>query len=188
VGTSYNAVQATGAAQPTFDADGLGGLPGIVFDGTDDFLQTGIFTALTLPFSVVSVHKMNALATGIIVGSGASSRNHIQHTAAGSVWSTRNGGTQRDSVATWTAGTLYLASAVQATGNDVVQANGTTVINADAGDSIPNRVVVGARGDAAAAFANATVAFVGLFQGDVTADANWPAFKAWVARYGITAA
>ena len=54
--------------------------------------------------------------------------------------------------------------------------------------SAPDAFWLGAQSDASAA-ANVVVAFAGVFPGDITADPNWAAFKAWVAtNYALTIA
>lgn len=57
-GTNANAVQATGANQPAYSATGWDGtLPGVTFDGVNDFLQFDFDSALTAPFAFLIVMK-----------------------------------------------------------------------------------------------------------------------------------
>lgn len=49
-----NLVQATGSAQPTAEATGFNGLPSVLFDGIDDFMQTAAYAvALSQPNTIV---------------------------------------------------------------------------------------------------------------------------------------
>lgn len=61
---AYDVTQATGAAQPVWNAQAFGGAPGVLFDGTDDFLAltlAGQFPAGATPCEMWVLCQQNAL-------------------------------------------------------------------------------------------------------------------------------
>jgi hypothetical protein len=80
-GRGRNCVQATAAAQPTFQATGIAGLPAVNFDGVDDFLpfsdQTLSYIASS-SFTVIYVASKPANAnTYVIGGTNSGTRNNL---------------------------------------------------------------------------------------------------------------
>ena len=80
-GRGRDCVQATAAAQPTFQATGIAGLPAINFDGVDDFLpfsdQTLAYIASS-SFTIIYVASKPANAnTYVIGGTNSGTRNNI---------------------------------------------------------------------------------------------------------------
>lgn len=80
-GNGRNCVQSTSAAQPTFQSTGLGGLPAVNFDGSDDFLpfsdQTLAYVAAS-SFTVIYVaSKPTAANTYVIGGTASGTRNNL---------------------------------------------------------------------------------------------------------------
>jgi hypothetical protein len=58
-----NATQATGANQPVYTTNVSGGQPGVKFDGTNDFLASGSYIALTELTCIIAVNMVSANTT-----------------------------------------------------------------------------------------------------------------------------
>src|SRR6185503_14515658 len=56
-GNSRNATQSTGANKPLFKTGAANGHPALLFDGSNDYMQTASFGAASQPFTVFAVVK-----------------------------------------------------------------------------------------------------------------------------------
>jgi hypothetical protein len=179
-------VQFTSTKRPLFRATGINGLPSIQPDGTDDFLQTASgasFASLNSPYSVVAIGSIaGAGASPILLdGIGAGNRGALLYKDGTPDWATVYGvGGTPDSnthlfanIINGASSRLLVDNAQVATGTHSAALTGLTAFINYLGAANP---------------ANSHLAFVGVYNGDITADANWARFMAWTARYGITVA
>jgi len=65
LGVADNATQGTSGKRPVLTANEIGGLPAVVFDGTDDFMTGTTFGALT-GYTIFVVTKHTAATTGVV--------------------------------------------------------------------------------------------------------------------------
>ncbi len=93
------------------------------------------------------------------------------------------------------AGPVYDANAhlivgyVHSGATAFIAIDGGTPTLGTSGTNGPNNASFVLGSQSGSAYANTSIAFAGLYPGDFTADANYAAFKAWVAAYyGITIA
>lgn len=75
-GLAHHAVQASGTLQPLYQTNQVNSLPAVLFDGTDDFLQTGVFT-LSHPCTVFVVVKQITWAGSDRIHEGRSAGNTL---------------------------------------------------------------------------------------------------------------
>lgn len=151
-GAARHMVQATTAAQPKFAASAINAHPGVLFDGTDDYLQVG--TAFTLP-SVVTVYAVvnstDSTPSGAqtIMDSWASSSNaslrlFLARTGQNQVQMYRSSGF---SGASYTAG-AHLIKAVFSGATSTVQVDSAAEVSGSTTSLTENgRPLLGARGD-----------------------------------------
>lgn len=84
--------QVTGASQPTAEAAGFNGHPSVLFDGTDDFMQTAIFSEIAQPNTIVWMGEYVTVDAGnnqyLIDGRQSLARNAVLHrgTVSGDPW------------------------------------------------------------------------------------------------------
>lgn len=180
-----NATQATGSKQPTWRAatTALGSRPTVQGDG-GDYLETASFTAINSPVSAVVIAAMTSTAAGqsLIDGPVATANNRVViGITTGPVWlgyagSVLSGGTAD------TNGHLFRVYATDTGSGDALSVDGAATASGNAGTTgIPwDTIDLFANGGAGGTgFASAHIAFAGVYVGDVTAHAQWAAFKAW---------
>lgn len=186
------AVQATGAKQPLYRAAAanLNSKPAIDFDGTDDGLEVLSGVSLAQSFTVVWIGSLDTTAgtrAHVALNSAATTRSMSVQTAAWrlNAGSSITGGTPSIS-------TPYMVrNYVNGASSEIVQ-NGTSLVTGNAGALALDVIVLGSAfftPTTYSFFQDGQTAFVGIYPGDVTADTQWSAFKAWVtAFYGIAIA
>ncbi len=184
----------TGTNRPTFRAAvaAYNNKPAAQFVGASSQYLDFDVANLAQPYSLVAVGNTSG-GTGAerLIGTGNSSTNGGLGDNAGSAsWIARFG--------------VGLASAtafdanphlVRAYGNGASSAlavDGTTIASGDAGTNQFTRLTLGAAsatGPAFGLYLTGYIAFVGVASGDVTTQAGWADFKAWVAsEYALTIA
>ena len=185
VHNSLDANQATGSKQPAYRASvaALNDRPAIQGDGTDDFLQTAAWSSgLTQPVSVIAIGAISATDT-MVDGDDTTNRSMILR--SGGQWAIHAGtlvknGTADDNPHLFVG---YFAGA-----SSTLDVDGAQVVAGAANTGAPDGLTLLATA-ALASYNSGHVAFVGVFDGDITAEANWAAFTAWVAdHYGLTIA
>ena len=193
--------QSVAARRPLWSATSFAGKPGVTFDGTNDTLGASL-SGVSGTYSVVAIMRMVTVPDGV-----STVPLSLQATAIGTMYafcpfraiSNANytrlrgtpGGTPFVSYGpTDTDAHLWLAVG-RPTGTQIEMGrDGINVASSSTSGapSAPDAFWLGAQSDASAA-ANVVVAFAGVFPGDITADPNWAAFKAWVAtNYALTIA
>lgn len=191
INSTFNAVQATGANQPTFRSStaAFNGRPTVQFDG-GDYLASGAGAAQSQPISVVVIGQATTLggagAVSLFCDGISAARMALGYYQTGSkvrVIGTAaldlNGADTNPHLLT---GLLNGASSA-ATKDGTSLGTGTTSTAVT-----PTGMTIGAS-YLAANFVTGHIAFVGWYVGDITAHANWSRFKAWVREhYGITVA
>lgn len=199
-GNGHTASQSTGASKPTFRAatSALANKATVQGDG-NDYLETASFTSLPGPLTGVVVGAFTSTAVGqaFLDGPTATSTNRLViGTTTGPSW-LLYAGTVLSSGTADTNGHLWRGYVTDAGAGDVLAVDGTTLTTGNAGTTgIPvtkfDLFANGGGGGGAgggAGFASGHIAFAGVYSGDITTDAQWPAFKAWVrSYYGLTIA
>lgn len=187
-GGGHPLTQATGTKQPIFRASvaALNGRSGIEHDGSNDFLASSLLTAAAVPFSWVLIAKINTLANNTYLVSNTAGSGGVYQNSGPSRLGCYDGAAFVSTHVPDTAGHFIHAvpnsAATGKLGLDGAQQTGTT------GTSSTNSVVTGAYSTGTNNTA-VTLAFVGLYAGDITAHANWASFKAAAAAYyGLTIA
>ena len=189
-GNARDASQGTSGNRPTYRATvaALNSKPAVEFDGSNDFLRTSSWTAISQPISVVAILSILATGSGSrFIADGISSNPMAVYWNATVSWAMYAGTSE------WAQG-----SPNPSTGAKGLRAllNGTssrfavngTVLSAatNIGSGTMTGLTIGAKRDDTGS-ANMQLAFLGLYAGDVTADGNWSDFKAWAASYyGVT--
>ena len=179
------ATQSTEASQPTFRSAvaALNNRPAVDFDGTDDRLEITAGVSLAQPFSVVWIGVTDVTNTlRYYFGSNSISqfRGAGQVASPGNTFITHAG-----------TGGLYGTLPVIDTGymrrsyfdgvSSVDETNGVATTG-NSGTLALNQIILGAGRLAPstyAAFQDGKTAFLGIFDGDITASPRWPDFKAW---------
>jgi hypothetical protein len=90
-GSGGNDLEATGSAQPTFEAAGFNGHPSVEFDGTDHWMQTAVYSAaLSQPTTIIFMGEYITApaATQLVCDGGTGGRNVLGHsgTITGNPW------------------------------------------------------------------------------------------------------
>lgn len=161
--------------------------PAVDFDGNNDKLYTPIFTAVTVPHSWVIIARWKATGlkdmlawagAGIMVGCTVANLHTF-----------RLGGTQRNGSAADTNKHMFHGKCISGAA-DIYAVDNTDIISGvDAGNSSPTRLFIADSSTTTVRPGNQLVSFVGFYAGDVTAHANWGAFKTWAANeYALTLA
>lgn len=152
--SGINATQATGASQPDYSANALNFNPGLLFDGTDDFLNTTLdLSAGTMPdVTVFAVYRTMAAAAGAPWGEYDGSQDRLIWNSAGESGDVGSGAAY-EAAAGLFATDAVLISTVEydedAASGSFVHANGGQLLaftaNHDPGTS--NTFEIGALGD-----------------------------------------
>lgn len=122
-GNSRNVVQATGTKKPSLDAAAQNGLPGILFDGSDDRLAADFGAAIAQPLTVYLACSGFVAGAYIQDGNSGSQRPIISDdTGTGGVQAVINAGTKLSAGAT--AHSPVLVTAVYNGGSSFVGLNG----------------------------------------------------------------
>lgn len=75
--TGVNVLQGTASRQPVFNITALNGVPGLVFDGVDDILDSGVFTAVAQPTIKLFLAKITSATAQQMIVDGGAERNVI---------------------------------------------------------------------------------------------------------------
>lgn len=182
------ATQGTGSKQPTFRSStaAFNNRSTVEFDATDDELTTGAFTGIARPYSLVVVGSISTT-------SGHRSMLYTNSTNAAPFTNVGRSGTFTNFVlyhntpltgpAPDTNPHLHVGR-VDATGRYDVDASTSTGSITDTTQA--TNLFMNSNADGGN-WAGGHRAFVGLYAGDIFADAAYPDFKKWVAAfYGIT--
>lgn len=204
VGTWPNETGETDATEatltPTFTASesGLNGQPAVSFDGINDRLSTAAFStnpSYTSGVSIVAVVYLRATPPNVdrfICDSASGGRNVIYYRASNGDYKMFQGTGGYNATGALTFGAGYLMSALFTTGtSDSLYLDGALKGTAAAGtDTISNiRLGYSQSGGTTNLGIYGSIALLGIYEGDITADGNWSAFKTWAAsHYGITIA
>jgi len=191
-GNGLDPVQATAANQPAYitgDAH-LGGRPSIR-GGYDTFLKSAAWSALSQPCSIVFIGYMHTPYWDT-ASSGATAFDHGTTAGNGTLFAyTQSGhaGKLAYQTGTLVEGTRELRAGVYVAkggASGAVSRNGVVNLSGNTGSNTLNRLSIGNLPTAGAfqKYANwGGWAMVGVYDGDVTAHANWGAFLVDAERY-----
>lgn len=179
----------------------LNNKPAVQYDGSSTHLLT--LTSWTADpgysstyLTVVFVFTIDSATTSIsyLASSSlteASDRHQYWHQPNSSNRiATYHGATQTDAVGGTTGAKFFRFRNISTTANDLGLINETQRIAGNAGTGTGfDALAVGNRATDRAREMNGAMAFVGIYEGDITADGSWSDFKTWVTdHYGITLA
>lgn len=189
-GYGRDLTQATSGARPTFRATSslFNGRAAVEFDGSDDLLRTSAWIAQSQPYSYVLLFQPRTLATYNTFMDQQANVSGATFGIESGAW-VLYGGSSTWSAGSPSAGTTYAARALLNAASSSVNANGSSITSGtNIGVGQSNGLTLGSsRGSSN--FAAITVAFAGVYIGNITAHANWSMFTAWVAaQYGLTLA
>jgi len=198
-GNSKDLTQSDNAKKPTFNSSvaAFNNQAAVNFDETSDTMCSPQFTVATAPWTFVLIGLTERVGAPIadrwfVTGDNGSDG----YTAGFGIYQTHwtmTQGTRCDSAATWDNST-HLFRMLGNSGSSVLAVDETAVISgATTGTRHPAYVLLNdymwTAPDGTGNYINATVAFVGLYQGDITANGSWAAFKTWAGTtYGLTIA
>lgn len=189
-GRDFTLVSAT---EPTYDDahTALNGQPAAVFtSGT--YLKAAGFS-IPATHSIVVVGKVDSLAARAFAGywnSGGTNDGYLGISSGGK-WH-MNSGTSMNSAGNADTAKHLVVAVTDASGDDRIEVDGTTVVTGNAGGSSVGHFVLG-QGHNTAGTGTASLAgqigFAAAVPGDVTTDPGWPYFVAMVEElYGLTVA
>lgn len=185
-GSGSAATQATGSAQPTYRSSyaNLGGKPALEFDG-GDYLAFGLSPALTNPhtvFAVVFVDPTNTVTEQSITGDAFSGRPRFGWSA--NAWLISDATTTVQSTAAAFAPGPHTVCATFTSTTDSVTVDGETVASGAAGNAAQFETPrIGAFRTGLNPLRGA-VAFIGYYQGDMSAE-DRASLETWArAHYG----
>lgn len=174
---------------PSYITSGIGGQPSVTGDGTE-YMQTSAFSVdPTYPATIVLIgsYDGNTGFTRYIFDSLTSgNQNALVHTGT-PAWQIR-APTAQSGGSGGNAEHFLRATFDGSSGNDTLHVDENLAINANAGDRTLDGITLFAN-LSLGFIANATVSLFGIYEGDLSADSNFDALKAWVTdHYGITLA
>lgn len=184
-GNSRSPTQGSASDRPIYDADGINGNPSVSFAGADFLSITG--TTLVQDHTIVVVVVPSVADAGVrYVGTTNSTTRGLGQTTVGSGQFTAHGGSALG------GGQPVVSTVAIVRGyfnglSSTLHVNGTSVASGSAGTGDLNRIVLGRAGDLLAAQFEGQMAFWGIFDGQVTDDANWAAVATYMADYYGTA-
>lgn len=191
--SEVDATQSNEPKKPLYEASvtALNNQPAVTFDGTADTLGTGVFTggAISQPVTIVVVGENHDAGTERrYVYDGGTVNEKRMLLAKGqvsdywSIWA----GTWVDSTTAAAAaafGSVALYKATPAT----LTVDGTAIASGDEGDFPLDGIQIGASFATTVDFWDGSIAFLGIYEGDITSDGNWSAFQSWVStHYGVS--
>lgn len=181
-----NLTQFNSSNRPTFNASyaNLNGRSAVVFDGVTQYI--GPFKSsigLAVPYSIVTVAYVGNIGTTtrIYTADGAIASSKYFANVNSSKWNVR-WQTSLSSTSASTIGPHMALSKPVSGATDSLLIDGTSVLSGDAGDAAYGGLTLGAGNDGTFP-AQCAIAFVGVYNGDITADKNWRAFVQWVREY-----
>lgn len=174
----FDAVQADFNNQPVVD------LGGVLY--TDNF-----GTVPSYPISIVCIARVPApvgFDRVLFEGNDCSNRNHLASVHPEGTWRMYAGGTFDDAGTYDSDPHLFVVTYDGSTGNDTLTIDGTLTIDADTGSQTLDGLTIGGNCNQQTA-SSADMALLGIYEGDITADAKWTDFVNWVeAHYGLSIA
>jgi hypothetical protein len=183
----------TGGSLITFSSSvsALNNRGGIVFAGSGDaVLETTAFS-ISEPYSLVAICVRNGTAfhgqEENIISLGDNDQGIYSRSIDG-IWSLRAGGTPLLTGPAYTTGAGAAIRGHYTTSATTLSVNGTSVSGPGNTETWTSGLGIGGSPNPNGWFpSNATIAFVGYYPGDVTADPKWSAFVSWVSSYyGLT--
>lgn len=172
-------IQSTPGYQPVIDYNGLGGKRAVVFDGTDDRLLNNIVD-IAQPISLVVIAQSDTgTGTQTLLAGGCTIY------ISSSFFATFAGSPAPSAVAGDTAAHLHHAYFSGA--SSVQYLDGASISTANPGSNAYNQITLGSANAGTSNFLDGSVAFWGVYAGNIHTDPGWATFKAWVqSYYGIT--
>lgn len=176
------------ASGPTYQSavTELNNQPGLLFNGTSNALSVGSNTGTTQPNSIVVIVRADSTAANkqrwVDNQTGVGGRQLIEGAYTdGKVLLYAN--SLASSNLTATTGAFFMTALFNGA-SSWVERSGTRSTSISPGAANLGGLQVA---NASGIFASGVVAFVGIYQGDITANGNWSAFKAGAtATYGVT--
>lgn len=184
-----DATQASGSSQPTYRSSvtALNNQPAV--EGiSSDKMPTAAFSVAPSYASGVSVVAIaNTTSNSYIFGGIASGNRNCVIRAAGG-WQIYAGSSVEQGGTSDNDAHLLVATFDGSTGNDTLTVDGTGVIDADSGSHTLTGVTLMGRYTLGIPLVG-HLAFLGVYEGDVTADGSWSDFTDWAEdHYGLTIA
>lgn len=179
--------------RPTFDAvnAAYNDAPTVHFSASNSKLQTGTFsTSPTTASSIVVVGNYGVVSGYRCLFDSVSGtrRQAFWVSADGTQWTIFARSAEVSGGAADTNPHLFVCYFDGSSGNDTITVDGTEVASGNAGSSTPTGLTLGNLTNGTGSF-QGDLAFVGKYQGDVTAHESWGAVEAGIAsHYGITVA
>lgn len=185
-GNSRTATQGTGGNQPIFRASttNLNNRASVDFDGSNDFLVTASFTALSQPVSVVVVAEWKG-GTGandylFNVGLPSDILAVLRRNSDG-LWRANPGTTGLGTISATAAG--HAISIVFNNTSTSFRVDNNSANTGGAGTRQAAQVHLGAFDSTPTEPGDYRIAFFGLYNGTVTSDGQWSTFKAALNTY-----
>lgn len=182
----------TGANRPTYRASvaAYNNKPAVEFASASSQRLDFDVVNLGQPFSLVVIGNTNGSGTAAerLMGSGGNSANGIGDTA-GNAWTLQFGAGLNGGACD---ANPHLFRGYANGASSVVAVDGTVIATGNASTNTLTRLTIGAGANATPVFANflnGRIVVAGVAIGDVSTQAGWAKFKAWVTlEYGITVA
>lgn len=188
--------QSTAGLRPTYRTAGtINSVPAVRGDGTQYYRDVAFASAMAQPHSTVVITRLTSVAGtwATIIDGTSDARAWLGVRVSGTLnWNLFAGGGVAQA-GTPAANTGYMLRAFFSGSSSLLDVNGTNVV--------PTGTAVGTQNRGGISLFNSSVqlgqpavvagdiAFVGVFNGDVTGDPKWAQFKTWVtSHYGITIA
>jgi hypothetical protein len=136
--------------------------------------------------SIIAIGSTDLPTTNQALCGGESNQNNIA--ISGSQWAI-DAGTEQAAGTPDTSAHLFIAFFDGSASNDTLSVDGTGVIDASAGSQMLDGLTAGNRQQFGSPRWDGRFAFLGVYEGDITADGKFSALKTWVTdHYGITVA
>jgi hypothetical protein len=144
-GNNNDATQATGGNQPVWTAAQQNGKAGLVFDGTDDYIQTAAFSsALSQPNTLLAAVKPNGAATDeeTICDGLSASRNLLYKNIVAGNWAVYAGGDEVISTVS-TVGAFQVMTGIFNGASSELFQNGSSIKTGNPGAAVMDGVTIG---------------------------------------------
>lgn len=179
-----SSASSSGGNRPVYvAAEGdLSGKPSVDFLGSRYLVTSAFGSNPSYPISIVMVVSDLSHDQPLIDGINSSNRNHIYE--SGDDFAIYAGST-RGSSRSYAGHAAIIAKFDGGTGSDVLIVEGSTVINANAGSQTLTGLAIGVNFTLGAYRHEGTIAFLGIYEGDIESDPAYADLKAWVlSHYG----
>ena len=181
----------SGNTKVTYDEvdTNLNNQPSVAFNGTNGALETAAFSVNpTYSISIVAIISLVDTAANRTICDNYASPNHrLFFRGSDDKIAWKIGTTTTASTFVAGAGAHgVVATADGSTGNETITVAGTTYLNTNVGDDTISGLSIGKDTGSAHVY-NGTIALIGIYEGDVTADGSWSDFQTWASdHYGVT--